>query len=331
MKNLLFLSTALLLGSCTFSYTEESTSSTKTDTKRVEKDKDEIALGSINMLIDNEDGAKALEQLYKYFPIPTSNEDALHAYAKAYFYLGNIDSALYAVNRAIELDPDFQGYYTTRGYIHHVRGEEGDLKVAHDNYMKAIEVNSYIPQPYINLMELFEQVGDAQGVYNTARAFIDKIQTAQSYTKMADAYLLTNNTDSARIFCEMAIEEDKSYNYAWYKLMVTDFKGGDFAKALESYNTYKEITDEADISYRDGYLIYLELGDIENAVKEGELAVKHRPEDYEMIAALGNLYKNQGSCEEACRVWQSLIDKQIKLAEDLENNLKSCGCLEAGV
>lgn len=330
MRNLLFLSTALLLGSCTFSYTEESTSSTKNDKKRVEKDKVEIALGSINMLIDNEEGAKALEQLYKYFPIPTSNEDALHAYSKAYFYLGIVDSALYAVNRAIEIDPDFQGYYTTRGYIHHMRGEEGDLKLAHDNYMKALKVDASASQPYINLMELFEQVGDAEGVYNTAKAFVTNVHTAQSYTKMADAYLILNNTDSARIYCDMAIKEDDSYNYAWYKLMVADFKDGDFEQALESYNKYKKITDVADISYRDGYLIYLELGDIENAIKEGELAVLHSPEDYEMMAALGKLYKKQENCNDACRVWQPLIDNKIGLAEELEKNLQSCGCIEIG-
>ncbi len=331
MKNLIIIVCCLGLASCTFSYNEETTSSTKTEITRVEKDKDEIALGSINMLLDKQEGPKALVQLKKYFPLPTSNDEALHAYAKAYFYIGDYDSALYSVNEALEIDPDFQGYYTTRGYIHHSRGDEGDLKIAHDNYVQAIQISPSSEQAYINLIELYNQVGDSVGVYTASKTFITNVQTAQSYAKMADAYLLYNDLDSARILCDMSLESDEKYGYAWYKLMVVNFREGNMDKALASYGSYKANTDKEDISYRDGYLIYLELEDFEKAIQEGELAIKYSPNDFEMIAALGNLYKNQNRCEDACRVWQALIDNEIKLAEELKNNLKSCACLEAGV
>lgn len=118
-------------------------------------------MDSLQLQIHNYRKALALDSNYV---------DAWNNLGVAYYYYGNIDSAVYCLKRALDINPEYPPAHNNVAYMLDAMGEY-DKAIAH--YQKAIQLRPFYVTALANLVDSYVHKKD----YDSARKILDALQT----------------------------------------------------------------------------------------------------------------------------------------------------------
>jgi arylsulfatase A-like enzyme/Tfp pilus assembly protein PilF len=130
----------------------------------------------------------------------------------AHWRKGDLDQALVAFNRSLELDSNYSIAFNNTGSVYLSRHlqtkEQGDLQKSIENFLQAIELDPGY---------------------------------ASAYNGLGAAYSASGNLDGAIVSWEKAVEINPQLSFALYNLGLVLLQRGDNTKALDYFNRYKRL------------------------------------------------------------------------------------------
>ena len=177
--------------------------------------------------------------------------------------LEEMDMAIAAYSRTIELNPNDAAAYNNRGITYK---ETGELNRAIEDYNKAIELNPEFAEPYNNHGNVHRERGEHD------RAIEDYNKAIKFNPKLAIAY---NGRGAA---------------YA---------KKGDFDNAIEDYTKAIDLKSDYANAYNNRGVAYFKKGEDDLAIKDYTMAIKHQPNHAEAYNGRGAAYAEKGEFNSA--------------------------------
>lgn|GEM_PF-5485488 len=194
---------------------------------------------------------------------------------------GDFDGALRLFKAAAELDPSDPAAFYNMGLIYLRRKEEAKAEEA---FRKAVEANSHHQEAYLQLANLYEQ-----------QKRLDEALSA--YIGAAEA---NPNTPGGRA-AQIKIPFLKGITFA---------KHGKPQEALLAFQQALRISPDPAPIYYNIALLYLGVGDLENAQAALTRTLQVDPRHQGALLNLGILYERQGKLEEALRSYEGARDLQ---------------------
>lgn len=209
--------------------------------------------------------------------------DMSPGYATGYFLMGKIYEKLFKINRAVavykkslEFDIDFYESYVQLGNISFYNSK---YEEAIDLYKRSLEIKQNNPDVFYNMANCYKAVGE----YNTAiglfsRAIKLKSDDPGYYNNMGTAYRFMGNPKKAIEQFKNALRIKNDYSLSLFNLadLLQSEKRYKDAVALHLKTIKKEPNHP--YAYTSLGICYEELGDIVNAIKYYELALKNVPD-----------------------------------------------------
>lgn len=229
---------------------------------------------------------------------PTVAAEACNNIGVNYDKLGMADSAIYYLEKALELEPDAPMTYMNLGYIYY---DKEEYSVASYLISKALELDSeYLPG-----------LRAAAGVhmkikdYDAALAYLRQAILLDSmnpvlFRMAASCYLDVEQTREALDCLEKALALDPSDDVSWTNLAWTYYLEGDFQKCLEYSQKAYELDPSAYIAKYNAALAVLRLGRIEESY-EMYRSFYHESPDFDISGSAGDL--------------QDLVEQKIMVRE----------------
>ncbi|MCM1502071.1 MAG: tetratricopeptide repeat protein [Bacteroidales bacterium] len=191
--------------------------------------------------------------------------------ANLYYYSGDFENAILEIDKCVEAEPETAFYYRRRGLF---KANNGDFEGALEDYTSAIVLSPKTAYPYIHRGKIYLECGEedkAKEDFNMCVA-IDTLPGDASCAEYAYFYL--GQTEKAIEFMDRLLEYDEDgYLYdaaCLYSLMGEREKAlSYFRKALESgYNNFNHIRCDSD------------LDNIRETDEFKELIAKYAPEQF---------------------------------------------------
>ena len=231
--------------------------------------------------------------------------------------LKQMDQAIAAYLRAIDLNPNNTGAYNNRGIAYGVKDE---LDRALEDFDKAIELNPKLADAYNNRGNAYRIKGEFD------RAFEDFDKAIELNPKLADAY---NGRGAAyREKCEFdraledfdkAIELDPELAETYNNRGIAYRIKGEFDRALEDYNKAIELNPKLAGVYVNRGDAYSAKGEFDRALEDYNKAIELNPKLAEVYVNRGNAYSAKGEFDRAFEDYNKAIELNPKLAETYNN------------
>ncbi|MBF0329962.1 MAG: tetratricopeptide repeat protein [Nitrospirae bacterium] len=212
----------------------------------------------------NGDFEKAID-IYTNLLKKNTDPQILNFLALSFKSLGDYDSALTHLNRAIELSPNFVEAIANSGIIMNAIGHTDKAIKA---YQKAISLSPNLPAPYFNLAKLLQSKSDydkAIVCYKKALELDPSLHDA--YPNLAYIYAAKKSPIKAIGFYIKAIELLPTNAELYNNLGVVLFDNGNINESIECYRKAIEI----DPNYASAYY---NLGNSLRAIKDIEEAIE---------------------------------------------------------
>ncbi|MCC6370417.1 MAG: tetratricopeptide repeat protein [Bacteroidia bacterium] len=187
--------------------------------------------------------------------------------AKVYLSLKQLDEAVYDANRAIRLDSTNENYYLTLVDVYYGR----------NNTRKAKDLLEIIEKKFPSSVEAMLKLGELYFLVKQYQKGIDYVNKAlkvdenlaKAYYIKGSIYRESGDTTKAISSLETAIEQDNSYEDAFYDLGIL-YAARKNPLAFEYYNNALKINpNNSNTRYAHAKLLQ-DLGKIDEAIKEYE-------------------------------------------------------------
>ena len=221
--------------------------------------------------------------------VTNGNYMAHNQLGNAYFAADEIDHAISAYNKAIEINPKDPWSYYNRGNIYISKGQY-DLAIF--DYNKAIEINPSDSDSYRERGAAYYSKGEidhAISDYNKAIEINPKF--AEAYHCRGNAYYRANVIDPALADYNKAIELDQDNAEAYYNRGTVYLQAiGQFDLAIDDYNKAIEINPTYVDAYSNRGIAYYSKREYDRAISDYNKAIEINPRYADAYNNRGNAY-----------------------------------------
>jgi protein O-mannosyl-transferase len=196
----------------------------------------------------------------------TRNPDAFLAYTRLGYILlqkGQLDEATNQLQKALEIQPDYEGIYNNLGYVFLKKGQADE---AIEQFRKILESHPNNPGAY----------------YNLGIAFAQKGQVDEAITQY-----------------QKALERQPYYADAHYNLGIALAQKGRVDEAIAHYQRALEIQPDDPKVYNNLGIAFAQKGLADQAIAQFRKAVAIQPDNPKVYNNLGNAFLHDGRLDEA--------------------------------
>ncbi len=237
-------------------------------------------------------------------------------YLYRYDQAGNLDKALHAFQKAIEIDSSYENAYVSLAELQFLNFRKTKDNTWLDNMASTIEQLKQLNPNHdqINYLsaEIAMQKGEYQQAINLYQASVNQNQKhTKSQIGLARAFSKIDNTEMAENIYQTATQLAPNNWRVISGFGIFYFQNGNYQKALEQFNHLVTMSPNNDLGYRNMAAAYYSLGDIENAIVYSRLAIKLLP--------TGSAYTNLGTMLFYIKNYDESIIA-FKMAVELDEN-----------
>jgi len=251
--------------------------------------------------------------------------------AEAYLALGGVDKAIECLQKAIELQPDFDAYYSL-GSIYQKYGRLGEAQTC---YEQALAFNPQAAETHTNLgviLQNQERLEEAISHYNQAIQI--KPEDYRAYNNLANVLKTQGRLEEAIHQYEKALILNPDYDLAHNNLANVFNQQGKFEEARRHFEAALYINPNNAVAHNNYGNMLILLGRVEEAISHFEFALAEN-NHYEMaLNNLGNALSHQGRVEEAMQKFKEVLadsPNNVEASNNLGNLYKEQGLIEAAL
>ncbi|MBN1897991.1 MAG: tetratricopeptide repeat protein [Spirochaetes bacterium] len=334
----------------------------------------ESASGDIRDIMDRDMASVIFFRLGKYFENIGVKELAVRFHARSKLSLGtelirkrihygwaldykkrsSFDKAIFELERALQIDPEYSMAYSLLGDIYSEQGypekaiseyqkairfdtvnselynkmgaeyyKIKQKKSALESYKKAMELDPLNYKAYNNLAILFKD----QGKFNEAidlylKAIRINSDYEEAYYNLGTLYLQMGDIDRSFVNLQKAVRLYPEYVAAHYNLGILFQKRKEYKKAIPYFKKAVKLQPDFDNAFYNVGICYLWINEYERAEKYFKKCIRINASHYSAYKHLGNTYYYLKDLNQAYKVWK----KAYRLNPDdkeLENNLNA--------
>ena len=235
-----------------------------------------------------------------------NNPEVLHLFGILLSQVGDFDTAIASILRAVELNPT-DNYYCSLG---NVCFDKGDTDAALNCYLKTIELNPRNLEAYNNLGMVYtnkEMIKEAIACYQ--KAIEISPNCPEIYNNLGTVFFEINEIKEAIKYYEKAVELNSSYVQAYFNLG-NAYKGNEklnkkvenpeyLDKAVYYYKKALELKPDFIDAYINLGKVYFYKNDTTEEMNCYKKALELNSNSAEIYNNIGNLSKDNGKIEEA--------------------------------
>ncbi len=245
---------------------------------------------------------------------------------------GKLDEAVASYKRALELKPDYQLVYESLADVLH---EQGKLDEAVDIYKRALKFKPDYPEILINLGIAQKDLGKLdEAVASFKRALELKRDYPQAHNNLGIALRDLGKLDEAVASFKRALELKPDYPQAHNNLGIVLKDQGKLDEAVAIFKRALELKPDCTETNNELGIVLQTQGKLDEAVASYKRAIAIRPDYAEANNNLGSAFLIQGKLEEAVRSCKRAIAIRPDYADanyNLGNALQIQGKLEEAV
>lgn len=262
----------------------------------------------------------------KKFNVPTENRDSIYMtnlnklqtlacffnnLGNSYSQTGNVESALLALERAVQINPSLAEARTNLGNIYLKKGRINDAVY---EYRLALKINPSDAVTHNNLGNAYTEkkwLRDAISEYEIA-IYLDPNFT-DAYTNLANAYCRKELFNQAVFYLEEAIDLEPE-NFALYNRLGDIYHRMDnYSAAIRRYKKALKLNPESADAYYGLGVCYGKSGETKYQIKAYKKALTLEPGMTAAMERLGNVYFDRKDYNTAIELYRKII--QIKPTE----------------
>ena len=231
--------------------------------------------------------------------------------------LRQIDKAIEAYSRAIELNPNYAYAYNNRGIAY---GQKGEFDRAIADFDKAIEISSRYAEAYSNRGVAYSGKGEFDRAiedYNTAIELNPNY--ADAYNNRGSTYRSQGEFDHAIVNYAKAIALKPKYVEAYYNRGATYGEKGDVDCAVEDYTKAIALKPNFAEAYNSRGNAYRRKGEFDRAIEDLDKAIETISDYADAYNSRGNAYKEKGEFDRAIEDYNTAISLKSDYAEAYSN------------
>ncbi len=310
-----------------------------------------------DIYLKNEDYDTAIEYYDKALELNV-NKPSIYSYrSKAYEGKNDIFSAIFDMNEAIKLDPEYGFYYYERGRFKKILNQNDyceDWVLAYQNGYDVrenlIEDCDFVDEDFFDDKDFFDGATKYynEGEYEKSITFFEKARELGYDTNLINAWLVyanmyLGNFDLAEDLLTRVIESDYD-NESWEKeaSFVVALKRGDYQLAIERFSKYEQymkinpFSDDMDEDYiKENYkdivdnynsidVAFIKINDNSGRIKSSEKLIKiSEISDYDWGKDVGHYYLAEAKMESGdYYAAMQQINESVKINPNDYYNLK---------
>ena len=227
--------------------------------------------------------------------------------------LNQIDKAIIAYSRTIELDPNDAYAYTNRGIAY---GEKGKVDRAIVDYNKAIKLKPNLVEAYNARGIAFDRKCEYSLAISDLNHAIDlNPNYAIAYSNRGLAYLNEGDVDRAISDLNKAIQLKPTFVEAYFNRGGVYYERREFDRAIEDYNKAIELRPFYPEYYNRRGLAHRERCNYHRAILDFTKTIELKPDHYESYCNRGIAYDNKGEFDRAIEDYSKAIKLKPDFAE----------------
>jgi len=228
----------------------------------------------------------------------------------SYMDVGNLNSALMALERAVEINPSLAESRTNLGNIYLRKGQIQD---AISQYSAALRINPHDAKTHNNLGNTYAR----QNMFTNAVSEYHKSieldpNFVDAYKNLANAYCKQSLFSKAVHQLKAALDLEPRNAELYTQLGEVYSETGDCETALAQYERAVRIDRDSARSHYGMALCYKKLGRIDHEIRAYKNALRIEPDMTAALGNLGNAYFGKENYDEAIRQYQ----KALRIAPD---------------
>ena len=252
---------------------------------------------------------------------------------KTYAQLGEPDSAQFAYERAIEIQPDNPTSYMWLGQL---MEEVGDLDKALEYSLQGAELRSGDSDYEYIIGSLYFRRGEAEKALEYLEPIADKMEFHQGVQyNYGQVLRRLGREDEAQFYLARAdtaqqlqqkvndavngINSDPQNRDSWVALAMLLWQTGQQERAVESYMTAVNIDPTNPAIQSNLAMMLVESGRIEDGIRRYERILRIWPDMTEIWVNLGAAYANTGESEKARLAWEKALELDPNHARAKDN------------
>ena len=224
-----------------------------------------------------------------------------------------MDQAIAAYSRAIELNPKLAEVYNNRGIVY---AEKGELDCAIDDYEKAIELDPKFAEAYSNRGATYSEKSEFdRAIADCNKAIELNPKLANAYCGRSAAYGAKGEFDRAIADCNKAIELNPKLADAYSNRGNVHHKRGKIDKAIDDYNKAIELNPKLVQAYYNRGATYGAKGELDRAIADCNKAIELNPKLADAYYKRGIAHLGKGELDRALADYSKAIELDPGLAK----------------
>lgn len=224
--------------------------------------------------------------------------EAYHHLGFAYEQVGKPDSAVWAYEKAIAMEPEAMVHAIHR--LAKVYIDRGQKDVAVGIYNRGLSIHPDHPGMLNNLASIFLSAGNnADAMKLLEKSVAGRPSEAGSHFNLGMAYQALGKTGLAEKSFQTTLRLDSSYLHAYFQLANLKDKAGDHTAAIRLYAKLVPEAAKYPTALRKLGNAYISAGNYQKALETYEKAVALFPAQPKVYNNLGTLYGKMGEKEKA--------------------------------
>lgn len=271
--------------------------------------------------VASEAGRQAAQRAVDYDP---ANGSAWFNLGSALDHLGQVEAAVPAYERAVELEPRPR-HYNSLGEAYDALERDDEAIAA---YQKAVELAPTYPWPYHSLGQIYAQHGDYPQALSYYQLAIDHHQNdrerAISWDSFGDAQMALENYDEAVSAYKWATVLSPKYAPPWYGLGNAYSSQEQYPAAIEAYQKAIALDPDFPLAYHQLGVMYARQSRYSEAITQYRHAIGRHTSDAASAASwhdLGDIYRAQERQPDALEAYR----RAIRLDPQRANSWNSSG------
>ena len=237
-------------------------------------------------------------------PSPSITPEEVEILSELVFQQGNflmmleqMDEAIEAYSRAIELNPNDAASYNNRGLAYK---EKGEHDCAIEDYTKAIELNPKFAEAYVNRGNAYRETGELNRALEDCNKAIElNPKLTEAYVSRGSAYGAKGEFDCVLEDCNTAIELNPKFADAYSNRGNARCAKGEVDLAIEDCNTALRLEPDHAGAYSNRGVAYCQKGEFDQAIENYTKAIELNPKLAEVYNNRGFTYLLKGDANQA--------------------------------
>ena len=245
-------------------------------------------------------------------------QSEIHYYrGNANILLGDFQSAIQDFDQAIQINPQFEWAYNTRGIAY---GFLGEYQRAIQDFDQAIQINPQYEWAYNNRGIAYSGLGNYQrAIQDLDHAIQINSKFAVGYSSRGFLYARLGNYQRAIQDFDQAIQINPQLADAYYNRGYVYSDLGDYQRAIQDYDQTIQINPQLAWAYNNRGLAYFNLGSYQPAIQDFDQAIQINPKFAEPYNMRGLAYYNLGDYQRAIQDFDQSIQINPQLADAYNN------------